>query len=143
MLLADNDIEVAGPSTFALLRSLAKEAPNKRSRICFTRLTDGVQEMIICLLKGSYIRAHRHPKHKSESYHVIQGTLLVALFDDQGKEKEVITLNEGTPYYRMKNGIYHRPVPVSDYVIYHEVYEGPFNKEIDVQYALWSSPEKV
>ena len=36
--------------------------------------------------------------------------------------------------YRIQGNIWHQPVPISEWVIYHEVYTGPFIKEEDVEY---------
>ena len=41
-------------------------------------------EMIIALMKRSYIPPHIHPDGKSESYHVIEGKMNVYIFSKKG-----------------------------------------------------------
>ena len=36
--------------------------------------------------------------------------------------------------YRIKGDIWHQPIPVSEWVVYHEVATGPFLKSDDVIY---------
>jgi cupin fold WbuC family metalloprotein len=143
VLYALADIEVVGEGQIAHLKQLAWSSPNKRSRICLSELKDGVQEMVIALSKESYVRPHRHPSHKSESYHLLDGEMMVRIFQEDGKLKEEIKLTKHTRFYRMKNGWFHQPVSITPFAVYHEVLQGPHHKEIDVQYADWSSPETV
>ena len=125
------------------LKTQAASAPKKRARIELHNNHGEVQEMVICLLKDSYVRAHMHPIGKAESYHVIEGELDAWLYGAYGDVKNIIRLGPQSPLYRLDGGIYHAPVCVSDYVIYHEVYPGPWVKDIDVQYAPWAREESV
>jgi glucose-6-phosphate isomerase len=135
------DIEVVGEGQLAHLKQLAWSDPKRRARISLSEHKDGIQEMVIALAKDSYVRPHRHPSHKSESYHLMDGEMLVRIFEEDGKVKEEIKLNRFTPFYRMKNGWFHQPVSLTAFAVYHECLTGPFNKEIDVQYADWSAQE--
>ena len=51
-------------------------------------------EMIIALKKGSYIRPHTHPNLKSESYHIIKGSMIVFVFNKSGELKKRIKMGE-------------------------------------------------
>ena len=63
------------------LKFLAKKNKRKRSRICFHNDNKNkTNEMIIALMKRSYIPPHIHPDGKSESYHVIEGKMNVYIF---------------------------------------------------------------
>lgn len=141
VLYALADIEVVGEGQIALLKQNAWTAQNKRSRICLSTPQDGVQEMVIALSKGSYVRPHKHPAHKSESYHLIDGEMEVRIYEQDGTLKEAIKLTKHTPFYRLRNGWFHEPVALTAFAVYHECYEGPFKKEIDVQYADWARAE--
>lgn len=143
MLLMDAEISVIDGSIIELLKGMAEDSVNKRSRACLGPTSAAVQEMVIVLMKGSYIRPHRHPKTKAESYHIIEGELAVQIFTPEGEHYREIKLNKKTPFYRLKGGWFHQPVPLTDWVVYHETYEGPFNKETDVDYAPWASAEVV
>ena len=68
------------------LKFLAKKSPLKRSRICLHKsLKDNTNEMIIALMKDSYIPPHIHPNSKSEYYHLIEGKMKVFIFNKNGK----------------------------------------------------------
>ncbi len=144
-----NQLEILDINALAIkeLKKRAAALPRKRFRLC---LHDGnenkMQEMIIAAEKGSYIRPHRHPKGKSESYHVIEGTMRVCYFDDQGKIIRFIDLAKPggkKPFMQRNSGnIWHMPIPTSKCVVYHETYPGPFLKEYDVEYPDWAPLEQ-
>lgn len=136
IIVASDDLEVVTRDRLAELKLAAFANKNKRSRLI---LTPGY-DMVICLAYGSYVRPHRHPKEKSESYHVIEGEMTVTLYWDHGIE--FVELDKETPIYRLRGGVYHSPVAISPFVIYHEVYTGPFVKEVDVEYAPWAREEE-
>ena len=128
------------------IKTLAKKTKNKRARVCIHKnLASKTNEMIIALKKGSYIRPHRHPHSKSESYHVIEGKMDVYVFSRKGKKVKVINMGDYKSklnfYYRMNKSFFHLPVAVSNWCVYHEVYSGPFVKKIDVRYPSWAPSE--
>ncbi len=128
------------------VKNLAKKTINKRARVCVHQsITSKTNEMIIALKKGSYIRPHRHPYSKSESYHVIQGKMDVYIFSRSGKKLKVIHMGDYKSklnfFYRMNKSYFHIPIAVSKWCVYHEVYSGPFKKNQDVKYAKWSPEE--
>jgi glucose-6-phosphate isomerase len=80
---------------------------------------------------------------------VIEGSMTVFFFDDTGKVLRRIDMaaqganGAHTYLYRLSNRIWHIPVPTSDFVVYHEVYCGPFSRDGDVEYAPFSPPEEA
>lgn len=142
MIEALEEIEVFGLSTLALIKDLARINKKRRYRICFSKPEDLVQEMVLVAFRDTYFRPHRHPKHKAESYHVLSGELDVVIYNEDGSVNRRTRLNEKAPFMKTRSGWFHQPIPVSEWVAYHEVYEGPFVKEEDVFYAPWSAPEK-
>lgn len=145
IFFSDDVIEVDASAIEDLLVR-AGDSPRGRFRLCLHHSQqDPVQEMIIACRRGAYIRPHRHPHGKSESYHLIQGEMTVFIFDDAGKVVRRIEMGADsgkTFVYRLANNLWHLPVPRSEFVVYHEVYTGPFEKEADVQYAAWSPDEE-
>lgn len=128
------------------IKNMALKNQKKRARICIHKsLKNKTNEMIIALNKKSFIAPHIHPDGKSESYYVIEGKMNVYVFDKLGKVKKVIKMgnyNSGENfYYRMSKGFYHMPIATSNWCIYHEVYSGPFIKNIDVKYPNWAPKE--
>src|SRR4030067_2145029 len=66
-----------------------------RARVCLHSGPDAaVQEMIIAMDRKTYVRPHRHHT-KTESTHIIEGELLIILFDDTGKPVRRISLRAG------------------------------------------------
>ena len=102
----------------------------KRARICAHRSNDdSLHEMIIALASRSYIRPHRHVS-KSESFHIVEGQVDVAVFDDAGTIVDVIQM--GAPgsgrcfYYRLSDSAFHTLIIHTDFLVIHEVTNGPF-----------------
>jgi cupin fold WbuC family metalloprotein len=146
VIRAMQDIEVVGRSRIEELKMVAAKSLQKRSRLLLHDSSESlVQEMIICAHKDSYIRTHRHPKGKAESYHIIEGELSVNIYAEDGELEATFELGRsvGNIAYRVRGGIYHQPRAITEWAIYHEVFTGPFDKERDVQYAPWAMHEKV
>ena len=140
------DIIEVNRATVARLVQLAAQAPRKRYRLCLHRSPDlVVNEMVIVGTRGTYIRPHRHPAGKDESYYVMEGEMVVFIFDNSGKVVRHVEMGEyksgRTVLYRLSASIWHLPVPLTEWVVYHEVFTGPFEKDRDVEYAPWSPPE--
>lgn len=112
----------------------------KRSRILLHDSTqDQIQQMLIVIHRDSRIEMHRHPKHKSESYHMIEGVMRVSYWDIESEKFSVIDYdasnNENNPIFgRHGNGIWHMPQSLTEWSVYLETYDGPFVKEEDVEF---------
>lgn len=118
------------------LKSAARKSPLGRARICLHIDTNSpVQEMIIALCKNSLVETHRHPVHKPESYHLLEGEMDVNIFASTGEVIQVIKLHQnGVRMYRIQGNVWHQPISISECAVYHEVYTGPFEKNEDVFY---------
>jgi len=140
------DIIEVNQKTIEHLIKCAVESPRKRYRLCLHHSPDLlVNEMVIVGNRDTYIHPHRHPKGKDESYYVIQGEMTVFIFDDSGKVVQRIEMGEHdsgkTFLYRLSSNLWHLPIPLTEWVVYHEVFTGPFQKERDVEYASWAPSE--
>ncbi len=131
------------PEMVADLKRRALESPRRRARVCLHQSSDHLtQEMLIVFHRESFMPPHRHPPSKSESYHVVEGSLLVFLFDDEGQMLRSLALEAGKSFlYRLSAPFWHMPVATSEWVVYHEVYTGPFLKNDDVEFAPWAPLE--
>lgn len=121
----------------------AKAAGNRRgqARLCaHPNNESSLHEMLIALAKKTYVRPHKHVG-KSESFHIIEGNLKVVIFDEQGNVWKVINMGDyrlgGMFYYRLSEAYFHTVIPLSDFVVFHEVTNGPFKRE-DTIYAEWA-----
>ena len=126
------------------LKAQAAKNERRRVRLCaHPDNTDLLHEMLIIHVQNTYVAPHKHI-NKSESFHIIEGTLRVFLFDDDGKVTETIRMGEAKSgrvfYYRLSSSIYHSILPESEFVVFHEVTNGPFDRQ-DMIIAPWAPEE--
>ncbi|NDH07334.1 cupin fold metalloprotein, WbuC family [bacterium] len=128
-----------GEADIDKLKKDALSSPLLRSRLLLhDSQSDNIQQMLIVLHHSSHVQMHRHPIHKSESYYLIEGLMRVHYWDSQkGKywfdEYSNETYKQNL-YGRHSNGIWHMPESVTEWCVYLETYDGPFIKEVDVEY---------
>jgi len=118
------------------LREIAAQSPQRRARILLHRSQqDPVQAMLICLMRGSTVGMHKHPPGKPEFYVIVEGELAVDIRGEISVDRFVISSAKGMPkVFFTRGNVWHEPSSQSDFAIYFEVYQGPFNKETDVIY---------
>lgn len=126
------------------LIDLAGKHPRMRVRLCAHNTPDDkVHEMIIAMLKGSYVRPHKH-HNKVESFHVIEGIADAVEFTEDGDVASVVRIGVGGPgmqfYYRNPSPSFHTWNIVSDVFVVHEVTNGPFQAGSSM-HAPWSPEE--
>ena len=137
VLYAKETITVFSPEMIPRLKSMATSVPLKRARLCLHLSKDDlVQEMVIVLHRDTYVRPHRHPD-KSESFHMIEGAVLIVFFDESGGEKQRVTLSADgkNPFlYRMSAPYWHAVLPLTEFAVFQEVTTGPFSPS---EYPSW------
>jgi cupin fold WbuC family metalloprotein len=144
-VLTDGDpiVQVSG----ADIDSLKKQAllnPRRRIRICaHPDTTDRLHEMLIVHTRGAYVRPHKH-LNKTESAHIIEGEVDVVFFEDSGAVSEVVRLGDYRSgrkfYYRVGGPVFHTFLITSEFLVFHEVTNGPFRRE-DTVFAPWAPEE--
>ena len=127
-----------------VLKKQALKNERKRIRLCSHRdIHDTLHEMLIIHTKDAYIRPHKH-FNKSESLHVVEGEADIILFDEQGNIKEVVAMGEHSSgrkvYYRLSTPQYHTLIIRSNFLVFHETTNGPFQK-LDTVFAPWAPEE--
>jgi glucose-6-phosphate isomerase len=137
---AGEEIIEIRPDQLVELKRAAWEAPLKRARLCLHQdHADQVQEMVIAFSRQSYVRPHRH-RHKTESFHVIEGELEVIFLDDSGGVIRRIPMGPResgrTFLYRLCSSLWHTVVPLSEFTIIHETTTGPFIPG-ETEFAPW------
>ena len=66
------------------LKQMAKLNKRRRFRLCAHKdIEDSIHEMLIVHEKDCYVRPHMHV-NKTESFHIIEGTVDVIIFDEDG-----------------------------------------------------------
>ena len=127
------------------VKQLALSSPTGHARYCLHLDTRcAVQEMVIACRKDALFLPHRHLPGTSESYSVLEGQMTVYLFDDSGARKEAIALAPPgfgmASIYRLCDSLWHMPVFQTDMVVYHEVRQGPYERERDNEFPNWAPP---
>ena len=136
VFVAEDSIVRLGDDEIAFLKRQARSNPRKRARICAHKTNaDALHEMVIAIAATSYIHPHRHIG-KSESFHIIEGLVDVAVFDDAGRVIDVIELGEPGSgrnfFYRLSESTFHTLLIRSDFLVVHEVTNGPFDPDRSV-----------
>ncbi len=123
------------------LKSTALENDRKRVRICAHSDTENtLHEMVIVHTKGTYVQPHKHPG-KSESFHLIEGSLKLVVFDDSGEILDVVTMGDytsgGVFYHRLSDSLFHSVIFLSDFAVFHETTNGPF-RDGETMFPTWA-----
>ena len=108
-----------------------------------------VQEMINFNYGFNYYRPHKHLLNINESYHLIEGSMEIYILDDNCKVKKKIKLSakrkntyNSSIIFKINKPLYHFVVPVSKWLIYHEVTTGPWSKKF-IKYADFSPSKDI
>ncbi len=111
-----------------LVKQSAAKNARGRARICAHRgPSDTLHEMLIAIRSDSYIRPHRHHQ-KVESFHLVDGSVDVVVFNDDGSIADVVELStQGNFYYRLDSPRYHTLLIHSPVLVIHEITNGPFD----------------
>lgn len=129
--VADAAIVRLGSAEVAFVKRQALASPRRRARICaHASSEDALHEMLIAIHRDSYVRPHRHVG-KAESFHVVEGAVDVAIFDEDGEVIEVVELGEAGSgrefYYRLSASAFHTLLIRTEFLVVHEVTTGPFD----------------
>jgi cupin fold WbuC family metalloprotein len=144
VLVASSPLVQLGREDIEALKQRALGNPRRRIRICAHPDTaDRLHEMLIVHTRGAYVRPHKHLQ-KSESVHIIEGEVDVVFFDDAGAVTEVVRMGDyGSGrkfFYRVGGPRYHTLLITSEFLVFHEVTNGPFRRE-DTVFAPWGPEE--
>ena len=142
VLYAENEVVVFGKADLEELKRLAMLTPRKRIRLCTHRNPrDSLHEMFIIHTKDTVVPPHKHIG-KAESFSILEGRVDVILFHDDGKIRETIRMGDpasGLPfYYRLADPIFHTLNIHSDFLVFHEVTSGPFQRDKTL-FASWDN----
>ena len=147
---SDAAIVTADDATIAELKRIAAQNPRLRSRLCtHPAPSSGLHEMLIVHHREAYVRPHRH-FGKPESFHLIEGTALVVIFENDGQIRDVLEMapygHGKLCYYRMPDKVFHSILITSEWLVFHETTAGPFDPS-STAFPDWapdgSDPEAV
>ena len=121
-----------------LVEQIVKEASQSQRHMARLLMhfehEDPVQEMLIAMGRDCMVVPNRSVG-RSESLQVVQGELLLIVFDDNGKILQRVKMgpygSDKTFLYRLSSTPWHTMIPLSKIVVVHEVIEGPFVNSSD------------
>jgi cupin fold WbuC family metalloprotein len=145
VLYPDVDVVFLQVTDIQELKRLAMLNPRKRVRLCTHRtLNESLHEMFIVHMRDCYVRPHKH-LGKVETMAVIEGDVDVVLFNDDGSIRKIIPMGNQSSgkvfYQRLSEPIYHMLLIRSEFLVFHEITEGPFLRECTV-FPNWAPVEQ-
>lgn len=122
----------------AHLKALAQKDSSGKCTMCLHNdIREHVHEMVNVYSKGTYVRPHSHP-FKTETKIIIEGELLMVVFDKEGGILDEYVLERGGIFTsRFDKGIIHTNIPLTD-AVFHEVITGPFVGKDDSVFPEWA-----
>ena len=144
VLFTADDVVKVDANDIEELKQKARLNPRRRIRLCVHKdLDDSIHEMVIVHEKSCYIRPHKHI-NKTESFHIIEGSVVIILFDEDGQINKIIPMGDYASgrkfFYRLPPSHYHTLMIQSDVLVFHEITNGPFRPE-DTVWASWAPKE--
>jgi cupin fold WbuC family metalloprotein len=143
-----DEIKLVSGSLFDKVAGLASDSSRRRMNYNFhSSPTDNPHRFLNVLLRGTYIRPHRHSDPpKSESFLVLEGIADVILFDDRGSITARYRLGsesaEGHLWgVDLPPGVWHTILPRTPRVVCFEVKPGPWEPASDKEFAAWAPAE--
>lgn len=121
------------------LKAKAKENASGKYRLCLHHSPqDKLHEMFIVQGKGNYGRPAKH-SYTTESNTIIEGALLIIIFDDDGNITDCFELSQEKYHsFRIDTDIYHMSIPLTEQVVFYETKLGPFIPDEGNIFADWA-----
>lgn len=119
----------------------AKRSPRLRMNYNFHELADPIQRMLNAIEPGSYIRPHRHiDPEKRECFLALKGRGAVIIFDDLGHVREIYILEAGgdTLGVEISPGVWHTVISLQEGTVFFEIKDGPYVPILDKDFASWA-----
>ena len=141
VLYPAEDVVLVDNADLTEFKRLALINPRKRIRLCtHNSPADSLQEMFIVHTKETYVRPHKHIGKA-----VLEGETDLVLFEDNGAIRQIIRMGpfgSGRKFYhRLAGPVFHSLLIRSDFLVFHEITQGPFLRGQTV-FADWA-PEVI
>ena len=118
-----------GKDHVEFLSQLAR-GPSGVARVCLHRSTqDALHSMLVAQTALKYWKPKRHLA-KFKLFHIVRGSMLVVLFDDQGdvSYSEVLDPSDRLSVF-VPAKTFHTNIALTEVVVHHEVIEGPYTPD--------------
>ena len=122
---------------------LAANSEKRRSHKILHEKGDYHNEVFNFMIEGCYMQPHLHPaEEKIEKMYLIRGSFALILFNNDGKVKESIILEEGKKdFIEVPAFTWHTYCILSDKVIIYETMEGFYEPNTWRTLASWAPEE--
>lgn len=155
------DVHWVDDATLAQLLVRAGSHPRRRLNLNFhATLDENPHRFLNALLRGTYVRPHRHLyPPKAESFVMLSGAILFLLFDGDGEISSGRVLaapgarwNQVRPEFQVNGhamgvdvspGLWHTLLPLSNESVIFEVKPGPYRPADDKEFAPWAPAEEA
>jgi cupin fold WbuC family metalloprotein len=143
-----SQVQLISENLFDTIAGLASSSLRRRMNHNFhSSATDNPHRFLNILLKGTYIRPHRHLNPpKPETFLVLEGVADVLVFADDGLITGRYRLG-GPPSENhlwgvdLAPGVWHTIIPRTERAVCFEVKPGPWIPADDKEFAGWAPPE--
>lgn len=131
----------------ARLLEEARRSPRRRVNYNFHRTpAEDPNRFLNVMLDGTYVAPHRHlAVPKPELFLVLEGRIVLFVFDDEGRVRERLVAGAGGPEGRVgvdvAPGIWHSLAVAGPYAVVCEVKPGGYDPATDKQFAPWAPRE--
>lgn len=123
----------------------AKKSHRKRMNFNFhDHPSARIQRMLNAMEPGTYIRPHKHENpDKLEVFFCLRGSFAVVIFNDDGEITDLEILNplKGNYGVEISPRIWHSLVALEPGSVAYEIKDGPYDAEVDKNFAIWAPPE--
>ena len=143
-----SEVKLISAGLFDRVADLAAASPRRRMNHNFHEAADdNPHRFLNVLLRGTYIRPHRHlAPAKAETFLVLEGVAVAILFDGGGAITARYPLGAETPEGRvwgidLPPGVWHTVLPRTERAVCFEVKPGPWMPATDKEFAEWAPAE--
>ncbi len=142
----NDSIKTQSQTDIQALIDKAQASERRRAHLnLHSSLEDPVQRLFIALEPDTYIRPHRHTEPgKWESFILLQGSLSLLTFDDNGQLKQRLELTpQGMRTAEFPPGVWHTLVCQAPQTVIMEIKPGPFVPTGEKDFAPWAPAENT
>ena len=143
--MSDRRVQVMSTALFERVLGEARGSPRRRMNFnLHSSLEENPSRLLNVLLRGAYIRPHRHSDPpKAESFVVLEGRIAILIFDDAGRVEQRFALGRGDAGMGVDiaPGVWHTATALSEHAVCFEVKPGPYVQAADKEFAPWAPPE--
>ena len=140
------DVQLITKQLFDDVTARARGSSRRRMNHNFhSGADDNPHRFLNVLLKGTYIRPHRHlSPAKAESFVVLTGEVVFFCFDDRGRVNECYRMGPDADVrgIDVRPGVWHTLTSISETAVCFEVKPGPWNPASDKEFAPWAPGEE-